>query len=235
MRIAVTSGKGGAGCSCVAAYTAAAFAKSGLKTLLIECGRGYRSLDVITGVTDVVYDLSDVLGGSRAIEDAVAQTALSSNLYLLPYGAPSGNAEVPLQDLIAVLPGEYDCIIADGVDFSEVDVKNFDAVLLVTTPDILSIRACAHLSAVLHRAGAKPLRLVINRVPPNVLPMQGIRDFDDVIDKIGAQLLGVIPESPKLHVSANNSLPLMEDSLTTQVFDSIAARLRGKFRPLLVK
>jgi septum formation inhibitor-activating ATPase MinD len=52
---------------------------------------------------------------------------------------------------------------------------------------------------------------------------------------IGAQLLGVIPQSPKLRYSANSGMPLDDFSLTLKVFEHIAARLMGRRMPLLVR
>jgi septum site-determining protein MinD len=123
----------------------------------------------------------------------------------------------------------------DGVDFSVTPPGLFDTILIVTTPDTLSARACRDEARVLYSAGAKNIRLVINRVPPEVVPIHGVEDFDALINMIGVQLIGVIPESPKLSYAANHSKMLDEESITIRVFDNLAARLRGEGRPLLIQ
>jgi septum formation inhibitor-activating ATPase MinD len=65
--------------------------------------------------------------------------------------------------------------------------------------------------------------------------MKDIRDFDDIIDTVGAQLIGIIPYSPILQYASNNAAPIEEGSLTLEVFENIAARLLGQRRKLLIR
>lgn len=234
--IAFTSGKGGVGKSCVAAYTGVALSEANKKTVLVETGMAARSLDIIVGSGKAVFDLGDVLSGACKAADAVAGT-YSPNLFLLP--APAGPyvrpGEGEMQALFKELRREYDYVLVDGPDFGATSPALFDNILLVTTPDLLSVRACQSLARDLYDEEAAGIRLVINDVPTQVAPIPGAKDFDDVIDMIGAQLIGVLPHSPKLHYGANNSLPLDEESITVQIYESLAARLRGQSRPLLIR
>lgn len=238
-KIAVASGKGGTGKSTVAAYTGMALAAVGKRTLLLELGADARSLDTITGAHEgAVFDLADVLAERCEPEKAVVPAGYGVNLFLLP--AAPGAGERPkdaeqVKCLLKTLAGQYDYILADGVDFAVADPAAFDMILMVTTPDTLSVRACQDAVARLEAAGAHSIRLVINNVPPQIVPIYGARDFDDVIDQVGAQLIAVIPQSPKLHYSANNSAPLDRETATVQVFENLACRLRGQSRPLLIR
>lgn len=235
--IAVTSGKGGTGKSCVAAYTGVALAGTGKKVLLLEQGATTRSLDLILGVQDfAVFNLADVLENRCEAEKAIVPTGFHENLFLLPAGAvplepESGPA---LTELLASLGPAYDYILVDGVDFSMLEPPLFDLVLMVLTPDSLSVRACAQHARLLHGTGVK-LRLVINNVPARVSPVYGAEDFDDILDIVGIQLIAVIPASPKLQYSSNNAAPLHNESLTVRIFDNLAARLQGEQRPLLIR
>jgi septum formation inhibitor-activating ATPase MinD len=107
--------------------------------------------------------------------------------------------------------------------------------LLVTTPDTLSVRAAAQKSRELYEAGANNVRLVVNNVPARVVPMKSYRDFDDIVDQTGAQLIAVIPASQRLHHSANNGAELSRESIVPEVFLRLAERLRGKQTPLLIR
>jgi len=236
--IAVTSGKGGSGKSCVAAYTGAALAKSGNRTLLLELGGTFMALDLIVGMKEqAVFDSTDVFAGRCDAQKAIVPTAIQRNLHLLPAGLnPVADAtDADLQALLETLGKSYDFIIVDGVDFSVFSPKFADMVLQVLTPDSLCVRACAQQAVELNQAGVKQLRLVINNVPPQVLPMYGAKDFDDVIDLVGVQLIAVIPASPKLQYSSNNAQALDEESITVKVFDNLAGRLLGKRLPLLIR
>lgn len=236
--IAVTSGKGGAGKSCVTAYAGIALAQEGKKTLLIEQGLSVKSLDVILAAqNDAVFDLGDVLDQRCTLEKAIVPSELAEELFLLPAGSESyhRDSQTQLPALIASLGEEYDYILLDDPDFTVLPPSLFDRILLVATPDTLSVRACQNKARQLYEEGANNLRLIINNVPPQIIPIHGAQDFDDVINTIGVQLIAVIPQSPKLQYSSNNAKALDSESITIQVFDNLAARMCGQFRPLLIR
>ena len=237
---AVTSGKGGVGKSCIAAYTAAALSQAGKRVLLVEPGFGFRSLDVILGVpNDVLFDFSDVLGERCSPQKAIIKSSLWDNVFLLP-GSPAPIPHPPQQQVIEPLLREiakdYDVVILDDVDFRHISPAIFKIIMLIVVPDYLSVRTeSLHSAALVSVAAQGQLRLIINNVPTRIMPMRSVRDFDDIIDKIGAQLIGVIPHSPNLQFSSNNAAPLKENSLALDIFDNIAARLMGESRTLLVR
>lgn len=232
----VCSGKGGTGKSCVSAYTAVAMALSKKKTLIIDAGQAPGSLDIIFGLQNsAVFNLWDVLGGMCELQKAILP--ISNNLFLLPGGispVPFGSG-TGFTSFIRSVKYDYDFVFVDVGDTSLFEPKTIGTILLVTTPDTLSVRAAALKSRELYAAGAGNIRLVINNVPARVLPMKSYKDFDDIIDQIGAQLIALVPASQRLQYSANNGAPLSEDSLTVQVFHRLAARLRGRPEPLLIR
>lgn len=239
MIVAMTSGKGGTGKSCVAAYTGAAFAKEGKKVILIEMGADARSLDLILGAqNDILFDFSDVVQSRCDVKKAVVQTAYDKNLYLLPGSPLPFSYKVDIswyRSLLDYVSGVFDIVILDGVDFHSFPPELTDTILMVISPESLAIRSSAMQARGLYGVGADNLRLVINNVSPQVMPMYGARDFDDIIDTIGAQLIAVIPESPILQYSSNNAQQLDKSSLTVKVFDNLAQRLSGEHPVLLVK
>lgn len=237
--IVTCSGKGGTGKSCVAAYIGAALAGSGRKTVLVELGADARSLDLILGTPSTAYGAADVIAGGCSPDEATVAVENAPNLYLMTAGtsqipqsplAPQGVAA-----LLAALRMQYDFVIVDGADPESFPAEAADTFLLVLTPDTLCVRACTDLAGRLYRRGAGEVRLIINQVPARIIPIEGAEDFDDVINQVGARLLGVIPQSPKLQYCANNAKQLDPDSLTVKVFDNIAGRLMGQRRPLLIR
>lgn len=236
--VPVCSGSGGAGKSCVAAYSAVSLAKMKKKVLLIDAGAASGSLDVILGLQDsAVYNLGDVLSGACEPQRAILNLPGLSTLSLLPSGLGTAESDIrtKLSDFLRTIKNDYDYVFLDSCDLTSPELQAAFAVLLVTTPDTLSVRAAAQKNRELYDAGAKNVRLVINNVPARVSPMKSFRDFDEIVDQIGAQLIAVIPASQRLHHSANNGLPLPAESLTVQVFSNLAGRLRGKSEPLLIK
>lgn len=236
--IAVCSGKGGTGKSCVTAYTGAALAAMRKKTLLIDMDKAPGALDLIFGAQNsVVFNVRDVLRKQCEPQKAIIPVPGRENLFLLPAGddVPEEKPAMSLDALIQDVKNDYDFIFVDGADLFMPDPKTVAAVLLVTTPDSLAVRAAARKSHELYESGVQNMRLIINNVPPRVIPIQGVKDFDDVIDRIGVQLIGVIPASQRLAFCANNGEPLQSETMTITVFTNIAARLRGRPEPLLIK
>lgn len=232
--IVMCSGKGGAGKSCVAAYTAEALARQGRKTLLVELGGDARSLDLILG-EGAAFGVRDAVAGHCDPREAVAAVGRTPGLFFIPPGDGETLPEpTALRALLRELEPDYDFILIDGAP-PEPYCGMADLFLMVTTPDSLSVRACAELSRRLYAGGAREINLIINDVPPRVQPIQGAEDFDGVIDRIGARLLGVAPQSPKLRHCANSGLMLDEESLTLKVFENIAGRLMGRRVPLLIR
>jgi septum site-determining protein MinD len=236
--LAVSSGKGGTGKSCVAAYIGLALARTGKRILLMELAAGPRSLDLILGFESALFHIRDVADGRCDLASAMASSTLHAGLSLIP--APPDPLAPPITGVeferaIKDVPGDIDYVILDGVDFSVIPASIPDCVIMVVTPDSLAVRAGAALSEKLRDMNARELRLVINNVPTEVLPMREFQDFDDIIDSVGARLLAVVPASRKLAYAAGNAEPVAEDSLLPKIFGNIAARLAGEERPLLVK
>lgn len=236
--IAVTSGKGGTGKSCVSAYTGVAMSEAGMRTLLVEQGLDGKSLDIIAAAqNNAVFDLDDIIEGRCSDEKAIAPASYTDNLFLITAGAglyrPDSEGAFPA--LLKRMRRQFDYVIVDGPDFSVVPPTLFNTIILVTTPDTLSARACQNRARLLYESGADNLRLVINHVPAQVMPIHGAEDFDDLVNLVGVQLLAVVPQSPKLAYASNSSQMLDEESITIQVFDNLAARLRGQNRPLLIQ
>jgi septum formation inhibitor-activating ATPase MinD len=233
--IPVYSGKGGTGKSCVSAYTAAALAAQKKKTLLIDAGKAPGTLDVILGVQNAVYNLGDILSGACDFHTAVLELSDRENLSLIPAGFSGGGGQRTLAELLYELRYDYDYAVIDDPGAELCGGCKVDCALLVTTPDALSARYASQKCRELYEHGANNVRLVVNNVPARVVPMKSFKDFDELIDQIGAQLIAVIPASQRLHHSANNGLPLSRESILPDIFTRLAERIRGKHAPLLIK
>ena len=234
--IVVCSGKGGTGKSCVAAYTSVALASAGKRVLLIELAGNTRSIEIILGVREAAFGALDIFAGQCKVGDAILEVENVHGLFFLPAGdGPPPEDERPMRRLLNSVAEYYDFVVIDGGQLYCLPVTLCNMFLMVTTPDTLSVRACSVLSRQLTQAGAREVRLIINNIPPRIIPIAGAQDFDDVIDIIGARLIALIPASPCLAYCSNNAQPLDPDSLTIKEFGCLAGRLVGKRIPLLIR
>lgn len=236
--IAVTSGKGGTGKSTVCAGLGYTLAKQGHRTLIIELDFGLRCLDIMFGMeNDIKHDLGDVLSGRKKPLDAVSPVPMAANLNLLC--APKNLALVTAEqivDICASVKKYFEYIIIDtgaGINSHVFDiVEQANLILVVSTPDQVCIRDASLMSDEFYNRGNKSQRLIINKVSKKVIGNGLVANLDEIIDKVGVQLIGVIPDDFKMTVATGKGNPIPTDSEALKAFDAISKRLGGEFVPL---
>lgn len=238
----VTSGKGGVGKSTISTLLGRALGFLGKKVLLVELDFGLRGLDILNGVSDeVLFDIEDIFEGRCEPIKAIVRSSLNKNLYLIP---TTNNIDFTpsVRDLRILLKGlskYYDYLILDSpAGFSEgfkVGAKISDISIIVTAPNAICVRDSAKVSEVLRRLGVETTRLVINKSPKRFIPSDYLPDYDAIIDKVGAKLLGVIPED--ISLKRFFGLGRMDEgqARVIQSFNNIARRLEGDYVDLLIK
>ncbi len=230
--LVVTSGKGGTGKTTVSYLLAQALCRRQKNVLLLELDSGLRGLDLIMGVSDkIVYDLSDVLSGRcKPVKAITICNVPQGNLHLIP--APVDRHFLPdrtsLTALLKGLAGCYDYLILDtsaglGRGF-DVACSVCNSALIVCTADPVSVRDAAKAAQILQ--GKKP-RLVINKFFRHILS-KDMPDLDAVIDRVGAQLIAVIPEDPSVEQLLTKGEPLPQSSAAWRETDDLARRLLGE-------
>ena len=60
-------------------------------------------------------------------------------------------------------------------------------------------------------------------------------DLDAIIDTIGVQLLGVIPEDSAIPLATGKGAPLSSSSMGFLAFSAISRRIKGEHIPLSIK
>lgn len=239
--IAVTSGKGGTGKSSICSGLGYCLAKQGNRTLIIELDFGLRCMDIIFGMKDVEYDISSVLDGKCDIHTAIKQTTLASNLYLLC--APKDPFYTVTAEQITQICQDikkyYDYIIIDtgaGINSHVFDiVAQSNLILVVTTPDPICVRDARMMSDAFYTRGNQRQRLIINKVTKNAMGFSLVRDLDEIIDNIGVQLIGVIPEDFQVVASTGTGQPIPSGSPSLVAMEAIAKRVQGEEVPLTIK
>ena len=232
--IMIASGKGGTGKSTFATYLATELALKKKKTLLIELDAGLRSIDVISGTgQQAVYDIGDVLDGRCDAYKAMIVSPHTDNLQII--AAPYKNFEADFSLFRQVtdrLYNDFDYIIIDtaaglGKAF-QAACKSAVTAIIVVTPDIISVRDGRLVSDELYNSGIHDIRLVINKFERQTFRFSGFEDLDAIIDRTCARLLGVIPMSKQIAVSAISGEQLSVSSQEKQIFNAVAQRIMGK-------
>lgn len=240
--IVVTSGKGGTGKSSVTVGLASVLAASGKKTVILELDIGLRCVDIMLGLENsVVFDLGDVVSGRCTLSDAVLTAERRGVLDYVP--APESVAEGfdfgEVMQCIRRLRRQYDYIIVDtpaGLGISILSVKELaDTALIVATPDPVCIRDGAKVATLAEQYGFLNYRLIINRVSKQMFKKSPVRDLDDVIDGVGAQLIGVLPEDREYRLALSQGEWVPPEHLMHRIFGAIADRIEGKYIPLLIE
>lgn len=240
--IAVTSGKGGTGKSTVCAGLGYTLAKQGHRTLIIELDFGLRCLDIMLGMGgEVKSDLSDVISGKKSALDAITQVKMASNLSILcaPKNPFSTVTVEQIIDICRSVKKYFEFIIIDtgaGINSHVFDiVSQANLILILTTPDPVCIRDANMMSDEFYNRGNKSQRLIINKVTNKIIGSSLVGNLDEIIDTIGVQLIGVIPEDFSLAVSTGKGQPIPTNSDSLRAFDAISKRLQGDYIPLTIK
>lgn len=234
--IVLTSGKGGTGKTTCTAAIGSYLALAGHRTLCVDCDAALRNLDIVLGLSDrVLWDFIDVAEGRTELDAALTPHPKLERLFFL--SAPVDLVEHPdgaaLERMMEELRDRFEFVLLDspagiGPGF-RLAASMAETAYIVSTCDSSSLRDGQRTAWELRDMGITELRLLINRVRPRALRRID-RTLDDVIDSVGARLLGVISEDPSVGEcgSLQTPLPLYGARKAAKQFKDIAARVAGE-------
>jgi len=238
--IVLASGKGGTGKSTVSVGLAVALVKLNKKVLLIDCDSGMRGVDLMLGVEkELVYDVSDAVGGGCDKSAAIYVTRNVYGLYMMPAALSADDEVSPsvLKELINEIKNDYDYILIDspagtGSGF-EAAACAADMALIVINPEPTSVRGCLNIRGKLREMGIDNARLVINRFCPARFKALGIYpDIDALIDISQTQLISIVPEDVMIAAIAQRGESGQKNVPSMEAFKNLAARIEGLNPPL---
>ncbi len=239
-RIVVTSGKGGVGKTTTTANVGAALAKRGHRVVLVDTDIGLRNLDLVLGLEKrIVFDLVEVVEGRCQLRQALIKDKRFGSLAMLP-AAQTREKEAVSEEAMARVMAE----LAETVDYVIIDCPagiehGFRAAtagateaIVVTTPEVSAIRDADRVVGKLRDANL-PLRLIINRIRPEMVKSGDMLSVDDVRAVLSGELLGVVPDDEEVIDTTNRGEPIVLDDTKrlATIYDKIARRLGGEAVP----
>ena len=241
--IVVTSGKGGVGKTTSTANVGAALARLGEKVCVIDTDVGLRNLDVVMGLEGrVVYDLIDVFEGRCKLRQALIRDKRVDTLHLLAASQTSDKSvlsEPRMQETVRRLFEDegFDRVLIDspaGIESGfQTAASAAEGALVVVNPEVSSVRDSDRIIGLLEARDVREVRLIINRMRPEMVKRGDMLEVDDVLEILGVKLIGIVPEDERILVSTNLGNPAsLDDSNRAGIeFRNIARRIRGEEVP----
>ena len=170
--IVVTSGKGGVGKTTTAANLGIGLANLQKKVVMVDTDIGLRNLDVVLGLENrIVYNLVDVIEGRCRLKQALIRDKRQKELYLLPSAQTRDKTAVTpeqMRKLCDELRTQFDYVLLDcpaGIEQGFFNaIAGADRAVVVTTPEVSSIRDADRIIGILESSGLSDVFLIIKRI-----------------------------------------------------------------------
>ena len=236
--IAIVSGKGGTGKTSLCAGIAQALASAGERVLCIDCDVGLRNLDIALGMSHM-----GTLSFQEAMDyglDKAAQHPDYPNLFFLtaPMNCPVEDIDADaFGDLLQQARQRFTYTLLDapaGIEAGfRLAARYADRIAVVTGADPASVRDAGRSGEVLQRMGKEHVRIIVNRIDPKMVKTMGLT-VDDIMDRAGLPLLGIVPEDPNVVLAAAFETPLLKQTKkgAAAACCRIAKRIQGRRVPV---
>lgn len=233
--LAVLSGKGGTGKTSVCAGLATALADAGLDVLCIDCDIGLRNLDISLGMSQIsALSFTDVSQGSYRLDQAAVHPEYPKLRFLTaPMNCAAESIDTDaFRKMLTEARKQYQYIFLDapaGIDAGfQLAARFADRVLLVTGSDPAAVRDASRAGEILELMGKSDVRLIVNRINPKMVAAMDLT-VDDIMDRAGLPLMGIVPEDPNVTLAAAFYKPLLKASKkgAAAACKRIAKRIQG--------
>ena len=243
--IVVTSGKGGVGKTTTTANLGMSIARLGYRIALLDADIGLRNLDLLLGLENrVLYTGVEVIEGQCRLDQALIRDKRWKNLSLLAISKNRQRYNITRNDMTNLIQSlkelGFQFILIDcpaGIDIGFVNaITAADEAIVVTTPEITSIRDADRVAGLLEANGIMNAQLIVNRVRADMIQQNDMMSVKDVQEMLGIPLLGAIPEDTEVIISTNRGEPLVlrkKLTLSGIALENAARRLVGKDQYLI--
>lgn len=232
--IAIVSGKGGTGKTSLCAGIAQALAESGETVLCIDCDVGMRNLDIALGLSHM-GTLSFQEAAAYGLERATQHPYFPSLHFLTaPMNCASDAVNTDeFRKLLEQARSRFTYILLDapaGVEAGfRLAASHADRIVVVTGSDPASVRDAGRAGQLLHAMGKANVRIIVNRIDPRMVKAMRLT-VDDIMDRTGLPLLGIVPEDPEVVLAAVFETPLLKYTKrgAAAACRRIAKRIQGR-------
>ena len=236
--IAIVSGKGGTGKTSLCAGIAQALAEGGEPVLCIDCDVGLRNLDIALGLSHL-----GALSFQEALEyglDKASQHPQFPALQFLtaPMNCSSGSVDMEdFRKLLEQARSRYAYVLLDapaGIEAGfHLAACHAERIVVVAGSDPASVRDAARAGQILRAMGKENVRLIVNRIAPKMVKAMRLT-VDDIMDRTGLPLLGIVPEDPEVVLAAAFETPLLKYTKkgAAAACRRIAKRIQGRRVPV---
>ena len=240
--IAILSGKGGTGKTSVCAGLATALAESRKRVLCIDCDIGLRNLDISLGLAELgALSFLDVCSGGYGLDQATKHPAYETLFFLTaPMNCPAEKVDQSaFAQMLRSAREQFDYVFIDapaGIDEGfRLAAKYVDRILLVTGPDPAAIRDAGRAGELLELMGKDRVRLIVNRINKKIASTLDLT-VDDIMDRAGLPLMGVVPEDSNVVLAAAYGRPLLKMARrgAAAACKRIAKRIQGMNVPITI-
>jgi septum site-determining protein MinD len=247
----MTSGKGGVGKTTTSAAFATGLALRGHKSVVIDFDVGLRNLDLIMGCERrVVYDFVNLIQGESNLNQTLIKDRRVDGLYVLPASQTRDKEALTLEGVGQVIDelkeNGFEYIVCDspaGIERgAQMAMYYADEAVVVTNPEVSSVRDADRMLGIIasksQRAekGEEAVKehLLITRYVPERVSGGDMLSVDDIVELIGIDLVGVIPESEGVLQASNAGQPVILDEKDPagQAYADVVARFLGQQVPL---
>ncbi len=242
--IVITSGKGGVGKTTTTANIGAALAMLGNRVALLDTDIGLRNLDIVMGLENrIVYDIVNVIEGVCRPKQALIKDKRFANLYIMPAAQSKDKSALYPAGMIKLcdeLKTQFDYVIIDcpaGIEQGFMNaVAAADFAIVVTTPEVSSIRDADRVIGLLEAHEIHRHSLIINKVRNDMVRKGDMLTINDIVDILSEELIGVIPDDELVIISTNRGEPVILNGTRSNAgcaYRNIARRIMGESVPIL--
>jgi septum site-determining protein MinD len=216
--IIIASGKGGTGKTTMTSHIGAALADMGHLTAVVDADAGFRNLDIALGMeSSIVFDYSDYINGNSNLDDILVKSSELENLYFVP--APQSVHTTEFNEKRTKkfwkgLKNRFEFVLADAPagmgDGFMFAAKYADEAIIVALPETSSLRDADRVIAELESLEIDTIRLILNRIRPELIEQKLVMNVDDCIDVLSIPILGIVPEDEAVTASMVKGKPLLK-------------------------